>query len=227
MDLRTFERRARAYWEAIPATFREGVSALVIDPGTFQKEEFEEGWVFGYCEDDAAVMAIPGAPVTSRITLFYGSFVNIAADDPDFDWEAELEETIRHELQHHLEARAGEDDLEVEDWLQDENERRLTGAAFTPFFHRRGVPMGDGAWLADHLLFVEVRVPWRRWPEVAGGWTAAWRGLTLAGVPWDDGPLPDDGPLYVPADVSGAGVDAWPWDDAVLVLVRGRWWWPG
>src|SRR5690606_10625547 len=138
MDLATFERRALAYWDAIPARFREGVTALIVEARAHKKEEFEDGWIYGWCEPDEAVMAIPGAPVTSRITLFHGSFVEIAADDPDFDWEAELEETIRHELQHHLEWRGGDDDLGDEDDVQDDNERRVTGAPFQPWFHRKG-----------------------------------------------------------------------------------------
>lgn len=227
MDLATFERRALAYWEAIPRRFREGVSAFVIEPGTWRKEEFEEGWVYGYCEPDDAIMSLPDAPVTSRITLFYGSFVNIAADDPDFDWEAELEETVRHELQHHLEWRSGFDDLEVDDWLQDENERRVTGAAFTPWFHRRGAALGASAWLADHTLFVEVERARADWPALATTpCEVAWADLVLRSEPVP-AELLDAPPLYVPAEVEGPEDAAWPWDEAVLVLSpRRRWWWP-
>ncbi len=225
MKLRTFERRALAIWEAIPASFRDGVTAFVVDPGTYRKEEFEEGWVYGYCEEDAAVAALPGAPVCSRITIFYGSFVNIAADTPDFDWEGELEETIRHELQHHLEWRAGIEDLEVEDWLQDENERRLQGSDFTPFFQRKGASFGDGAWLADHTLFVEVRVPRAAWAGLAGGRQHRWKDLTLTIDPVD-AELLEHSPLYAPAEVSGLEDVVWPWDEVVVVLVRAPWWWP-
>ncbi|MCB9682512.1 MAG: metallopeptidase family protein [Alphaproteobacteria bacterium] len=230
MDLRTFERRALARWQQIPARFREGVSALVIDPGTYRKEEFEEGWCYGYCEPDEAIMAIPDAPVTSRITLFYGSFVHIAALEDDFDWEAELAETLRHELQHHMEWRAGEDDLGDEDDLQDENERRCTGLPFTPGYHRLGVQLGRGVWLGDDTLFVEVDVPKRDWPLLGTeGWSVTWGGLEATVPPVPADVLGDD-VLYAPADVVVFDEDEadalWPWEEVVVVLRRKRGWWP-
>jgi hypothetical protein len=228
MDLVTFERRAIELWTAIPARFREGVTAFVVEPGAYRKEEFEEGWCYGTCEPDEAVMAIPGAPVSSIVRVWYGSFVRIAEDDDDFDWEEELAETVRHELQHHLEWRAGEDHLGDEDDLQDENERRLTGAAFRPWFHRGGIPLGKGAWLADDTLFVEVDVPKADWPRLAEtGVTHTWGGLRLS-VPPLPGDLLADEPVYDPAAVEGlAEVDAvWPWEEVCLVLQRKRGWWP-
>lgn len=230
MDLRTFERRALAYWHAVPARFREGVSALTIDAGTRQKEEFEDGWIYGWCEPDDAIMAVPGAPVTSRITLFHGSFVRIAAEDPDFDWEAELWETLRHELQHHLEWRAGDDHLGDEDDLQDENERRITGAPFTPDFHRWGVPLGDDAWLADGDLFVEVTVPAASWDALATApFTHVWGAVTATIDPVPADLLAEAPPLYCDADwdTSEADDTQYPWRDVVLVLRKGRrGWWP-
>ncbi len=228
MDLATFEHRALEIWEAIPTRFRVGISAFIVEPGTYRKPEFEDGWVYGYCEPDDAVMSLPGADVTSRITLFYGSFVHIAADTPDFDWEDELEETIRHELQHHLEWRSGFDDLEVDDWLQDENERRLQGSGFTPWFHRKGAELGGGAWLADHTLFVEAQLDTDRWSTLSERpMERTWGGLVLVGDVVEADLLAEP-LLYVPADVSGVQDEVWPWDDVVLVLERRkrRWWWP-
>lgn len=227
MDLETFERAALDYWQAIPRRFREGVSALVVDPGTYRKEEFEDGWVYGYCEPDEAIMMLPEAPVVSRITLFHGSFVKIAEMTEGFDWDEELYETIRHELQHHLEWVAGDDGLGDEDDVQDDNERRRTGLPFTPGFHRMGTQLGNGAWLADHDLFLEVAVPRRDWPRVfTEGWSVDWGGLvaTVPPVPLD---ADDPGPIYAPADVvSVEDGSAWPWDEVVLVLARKRGWWP-
>jgi hypothetical protein len=227
VDLEGFEALAFELWEAIPARFREGVSAFVIEPGTYRKEEFEDGWVYGYCEPDEAIMAIPDAPVTSVITLFYGSFVQISLTTPDFDWEAELRETVRHELLHHLEWRAGVDHLGEEDDVQDDNERRVTGAPFRPDFHRLGLQLGPGVWLADDDLFIEVELRGRAWARLATEPCARRWGEIVASTP----PLPvdllEEDLLYVPADIEV--VDAppdveLPWRDVVLVLRRKRGW---
>jgi len=45
------------------------------------------------------------------IMFYYGSFVEVLKDKPLEIWEAEIMETVRHELRHHLEAQAGRDDL--------------------------------------------------------------------------------------------------------------------
>ena len=59
--------------------------------------------------------------------LYYGSFRELARLDEDFDWEAELWETLTHEVRHHRESTAGEDALEDLDWAEDENFRRRAG----------------------------------------------------------------------------------------------------
>lgn len=45
------------------------------------------------------------------IVFYYGSFVEVLEDEPDDCWEAEIIDTVLHEMQHHLESLAGRDDL--------------------------------------------------------------------------------------------------------------------
>jgi len=45
------------------------------------------------------------------IVFYYGSFVELLKDEPDDCWEAEIIDTVLHEMQHHLESQAGRDDL--------------------------------------------------------------------------------------------------------------------
>lgn len=45
------------------------------------------------------------------IVFYYGSFVELLEDEPDDCWEAEIIDTMLHEMQHHLESLAGRDDL--------------------------------------------------------------------------------------------------------------------
>lgn len=45
------------------------------------------------------------------IVFYYGSFVKLLDDESNDCWEAELIDTVLHEMQHHLESHAGRDDL--------------------------------------------------------------------------------------------------------------------
>jgi hypothetical protein len=62
-----------------------------------------------------------GGHLGSFIVFYYGSFVVILKDKPYDSWEAEIMDTVLHEMQHHLEAQAGRDDLarsEIEELAQ-------------------------------------------------------------------------------------------------------------
>ncbi len=49
------------------------------------------------------------------VVFYYGSFAAVLGDEAREIWEAELRETIWHELRHHLESLAGVDDLTREE----------------------------------------------------------------------------------------------------------------
>ncbi len=50
-----------------------------------------------------------------QIFMYYGSFKKMFINSSREKIEANLRETLLHELTHHLEYRAGEKDLEIED----------------------------------------------------------------------------------------------------------------
>jgi hypothetical protein len=55
------------------------------------------------------------APVpmnAGSITLYYRTFEACVADEPGFDWETELRETIEHELEHHVYYLRGDDPMD-------------------------------------------------------------------------------------------------------------------
>lgn len=54
---------------------------------------------------------IEGGYLGCFIVFYYGSFAGLLEDEPLEVWEAEIIDTVLHELQHHLEAQAGRDDL--------------------------------------------------------------------------------------------------------------------
>ncbi len=49
------------------------------------------------------------------IMFYYGSFKALLADEPLLVWEAEILDTVMHEIQHHLESLAGRDDLAIKE----------------------------------------------------------------------------------------------------------------
>lgn len=55
------------------------------------------------------------------IVFYYGSFVSLLKGESNQQWEAEMVDTVLHEMQHHLESLAGRDDLaqkEIEELAQ-------------------------------------------------------------------------------------------------------------
>lgn len=54
---------------------------------------------------------VHGGHLGCFIVFYYGSFVELLHNQPLGVWEAEIMDTVLHELQHHLEDQAGRDDL--------------------------------------------------------------------------------------------------------------------
>lgn len=54
---------------------------------------------------------VTGGHLGCFIVFYYGSFVKLLKNKPKEAWEAEIRDTVLHEMQHHLETQAGRDDL--------------------------------------------------------------------------------------------------------------------
>ncbi len=219
MDYRTFDREARRLWESIPLQFRDGVAAFFVEPDPHTDPEFPDVHLMGECMSDATA-SIPDAPVQNLIYLYHGSFAAIAARDPSFDWDAELWETITHELQHHLEWRAGYDALGDEDDLQRENLARRDGAPFQRDFYRRGARLDEGVWTVDGDLFLEVQIARSAWRDLAReGLEVEWAGVCCRVAPVPPGALTHH-LLFVEPDFELQDGAMLPWYDVVVVLRR-------
>ena len=59
------------------------------------------------------------------VVLFYGSFRALYADKPETSWERRIRNTIKHELRHHMESLAGDEQLAREE--RRERSRRAQG----------------------------------------------------------------------------------------------------
>lgn len=158
MTFDDFEDAARDAFEAIPADYRTGIDGLVVDRSAEAHPHIPDIWTLGYCDTEVYPGDFENSDtVRSTIRLYYGSFQKLAArDDDDFDWLAEIHETVEHEVKHHLEALAGEDGLGDVDAVMEHDVRRETGGDWDPFYYRWGEEIAPGTYVAEDLLFIEI-----------------------------------------------------------------------
>jgi len=113
VDYDTFCEWADAIASRLPDRFLEGLTGgIQIDREARRNPEDPPG-VFLLGE------YITDPYLGQYICIYYGSFVETFAGEPASVWYEELEETILHEIRHHIEAQAGVD------WLGEEDLRQL------------------------------------------------------------------------------------------------------
>jgi len=171
-----FERLASEVFEDIPEVYRQGVDGLVVSRESIGHPSLPDVHILGHCDTEAYPSDWAGPDtVRSVLVLFYGSFRNLARSDPDFDWEAELHETLEHELKHHLESLAGRDELGDVDYAMDESFKRDEGLDWDPWYYQRGEPIGRGMYVVEDQMYVE-----QVWSsdafESAGSLRLEWKG---------------------------------------------------
>ena len=112
MNLRKFTARANRFIELLPPALLANLNGgIIVEP----KAKQEGGYLImgEYLED-------PG--LGRLVVLYYGSFRESLGIAPETEWDEEIEETILHELRHHVESLAGIDDLSVEEMLELQDE---------------------------------------------------------------------------------------------------------
>lgn len=214
MDLDTFSARAEAAFDEVPAQYKEGIDGLIIDPAAEPHPTLPHIYTLGYCDTESYLSDWVSAETTrSTIRLYYGSFRELASMNPDFDWEAEIHETVQHEIRHHLEWLAGEDQLGGVDYAMDESFKRREGEDFDPWFFQHGEPMGRGVYVVEDMVFLERE--WTPGDSPPGGeMRVRWQGVDY-GVPVPEG----DADLHF---VLLHGITTPPpWFELVLVKRRG------
>lgn len=156
MEFSEFERRAQRVFAEIPPEYREGVDGLLVRREAVPHPTLPDVYTLGECitETYPTEWGGPGE-VRSFVVLYHGSFRRLAALDEAFDWEAELQETVHHEVRHHLESLASEDELEEQDYAADQNFARREGEPFDPLFYRAGEPLAEDAWEVEGDVFLE------------------------------------------------------------------------
>lgn len=163
-----FAARARAMTREIPAEFLEGVEDVVVHREVKRHPLLDDVLTLGEQEPSALVAMTGSELVRSIVHLYYGSFVELARRDRAFDVDAELRETIEHELQHHLEDRAGVRTLVDDDDLFDAHQRFRAGLETPRGWWRQGEEVDDDVWQVGEDLFVELRLRRREFEAVRG-----------------------------------------------------------
>lgn len=159
MNFREFAELAGRMYDDIPESFRAGVVGVSVEEEARSHPTLPGIWTIGECVTEHWPDPTGGLGETrSEIVLYHGSFVELAVGDPRFDWQAEMWETMLHELLHHREAAADEDSLDVFDWAVDQNYRRLAGLDFDPLFPRYLPADEAGLVRLDGEAFVEAVV---------------------------------------------------------------------
>lgn len=157
MRLEEFARAAEREFAAVPEEYRRGVSGPVVRRGAKRHPHLPEYYTLGECLP-VSPMFTGGEEHLSTVFLYHGSFVACATRDPGFDMAEEIRETVRHEILHHVEDRAGVPDLQNEDAAEEEDERRRAGLPFRAGYWRLGRKEGEGLWRLHHDLFLEVEL---------------------------------------------------------------------
>jgi len=168
MDFDTFAAKAREMAAAIPPAFMEGIDTVDVHRDARPHPLVPDVFTLGTCETSPLSEPTGQEPFHSVVHVYYGSFVELARRDPSFDLESELKETIEHEVQHHLEDRAGEKSLRDEDDLFEAHARFRAGLDVPPGWYRQGELVAPGLWAVDLDLFLELDLRRRDWERLPG-----------------------------------------------------------
>jgi len=215
MDFEEFQSHAHARWEEIPEEYKEGIDGLVVHREALPHPSMAGIHTLGMCLTESYPSGYMGPETTrSVVALYWGSFRRTAKDDPDFDWEGEIWETLTHELRHHLEWLANEDQLERVDYAMDESFKRWDGEDFDPWYYQSGDPLGEGVYRVEYDVYLERE--WSPGELDAGEIRFPWHGVEYTiPVPEEPG---DIHYIWIHGVETGLG-----WLQVVLVRKRGWW----
>jgi hypothetical protein len=206
MRLDDFEDLVRRLAQEVPEEFLDGIAGIEVSSKTLPDPLRAEVYTMGECIPLPAE-AEPGASgIQSRVVLYHGSFLALAALDQDFDWRAETWETLSHELRHHLEWRARAPDLEAFDRAADQNFARKDGDPFDPLFYLDGERVADGLFRIDDDFFLD-----RPLEDPVREAVVDWHGTRY------QVPVPES---QLPIFLTLTGLDHPPPGDLILVLRR-------
>ena len=107
MTFTEFENTVQQHLAIIPEQYLEGLQGVHVfehvkrDPTEHHLVRLGE-----YLDPGPDQFLDSRIHIGRHVSLFYGSFLQIAGHG--FDWETQIWETLTHELQHHVESKAGD-----------------------------------------------------------------------------------------------------------------------
>ena len=112
MDIDTFVAHLERMMAAVPEPVLVGLNGgvSVSDEARRNADDPNGVYVLGEYITDPHLGAM--------IVLYHGSFARLFRGSSAEVWTRELWDTLRHELRHHVEGRAGVGDLDVEDAME-------------------------------------------------------------------------------------------------------------
>jgi ribosomal protein L40E len=123
-DFDAFAAHAQGAFDAIAGPSAAHVR-LVLDDNVPEVDDGGEPLMGSYQPPGGDVTAPVG---NGAVTLYYRTFRAIWDDDGPYDWQAEVDETLDHELEHHAGWRAGDDPMDDDERAEISAERvRLVG----------------------------------------------------------------------------------------------------
>ncbi len=158
MNLDAFESASHKAFEGIPAQYRDGVAGLVVRRDPAPHPRFPAVYTLGECVTEAYPSDWSGPEtVRSVVVLHWGSFRALSRADAAFDWREQIWETLVHELRHHLESLADQDDLHGVDYAMEQTFLRDEGEDFAPDYYRHGDRIGPGTYAVEDDVYIEQR----------------------------------------------------------------------
>lgn len=116
MDIREFQELLGDMLDELPEPFFDELNGgVIVSPRAKENPHSQGGdlYILGEYHRSYAM--------GNQIVIYYGSFMRLYGNAPAQKLEDELRAVLRHEFRHHMENRAGERDLEIEDerWLRE------------------------------------------------------------------------------------------------------------
>jgi hypothetical protein len=120
MTFAEFERTVFEHLSLIPPEYLEGLQGVhVFEYAKHDPEEPGLVRLGEYLDPGMDQFLDSRVHIGRHVSLYYGSFLQVAGRG--FDWDAEIWETLTHEIQHHVESKAG--DRTLIEWDMDQMRR--------------------------------------------------------------------------------------------------------
>jgi hypothetical protein len=163
-DGETFATRCKEIFELLEDSIPGDRVMLVIEEGPADCDDGGTPLMGSYLPPDPGGGTSPAKPAT--VTIYARTFRAMWDEDGSYDWEAEIHETIAHELEHHVNHLTGDDPM-------DEEERREIADEAARVVGKKELARKEvralGAGLGDF-----VRRTWVLWVVLVLAMGAAW-----------------------------------------------------